>query len=120
MICVANLLHLPQPQYNQNWLLFFRLSEFRRLPLSEIAYLTASIIAMQICGIRIAAQHFIEGFIATIAGRKIITLPVVPSRSLVELNAKQTDEQLMNYTRALANTLEDQALYQVFRHLNLP
>ena len=63
------------------------------------------------------AQHFIEGFIAPIAGRKVTTVQVVPSQSLVELNAKPTDELLMSYKGALANILEDKAWHQASRQL---
>lgn len=58
---------------------------------------------------KLVVHFFIEAFIATTAGGKVTVLPVVPSRLLVELNAKPTNELLTSYKGAFANTLEDKA-----------
>lgn len=63
---------------------------------------------MPICGIRMTAQHFIEGFIAIITGRTVIALLVVLSRLLIKLNVNLIDKLLLSYKGALANTFKDQ------------
>lgn len=59
---------------------------------------------------KLVVYFYIKVFIAIIAGEKVTILSVIPSRLLVKLNAKPTNELLTNYKRAFTNTLEDKAL----------
>ncbi len=81
--CTANLLHLLLLQYSQNWLLFYKLSEFYRPHLFETIRLTKPTLTMQVGEVKTVVQLFIARFIVIIVARKVITPQFVASQLLV-------------------------------------